>query len=306
MKFEDLERIRQEYLKRFRKVLLICLLVAAIPSLLFIVPILRGGMVVFALIFSVLFVGGIAYIFTVVFTRKDKSKYVDAYKSYFVDNSLKNLFTDLNYIHTSGFSSAVLSNTGMMRTGDVYRSNDYISGKYKDVMFSQADAQIQDEYTDSDGNTHYVTIFKGRWMVFEFPKKFASQMEIVQKGFRGNLVPRNSQNGKRIAKSDTESITFNKMFNVYAEDGFEMFYILTPDIIQRIEDIASNGKRKILLCFTDNKLHVGLNDNKDAFEPPSARKPLDEKTELEKVQADIKPITEFIDTLKLDKKLFKN
>jgi hypothetical protein len=306
MKFEDLENIRQEYLKRFRKVLLICFLVVTILSLLLIIPMFRGGMIVFTLIFFAIFVSAIAYVFTVVFTRKDKSKFIDAYKTYFVENSLKNFFTDLNYLHNSGFLHAVLSNTGMMRTGDVYQSNDYISGKYNDVMFSQADIHIQDRYTDSDGNTHYVTIFKGRWMVFEFPKKFVSQMEIVQKGFRGNLIPRNSQNGKRIEKFETESITFNKIFNVYAEDGFEMFYILTPDIIQRIEDIASNGKRKILLCFTDNKLHVGLNDNKDAFEPPSARKSLDEKVELERVQADIKPITEFIDSLKLDKKMFKN
>lgn len=306
MKFEDLEQARQTYVDRFKKVLLMSLSVAALPSLLFIAPMLRGGLIVFSLIFFALFAGGIAYIFTVVYTKKDRLKYTNAYKAYFVESSLRNTFTDLNYLPDSGFSRTVLSNTGMMRTGDIFHSNDYVSGKYKDVNFSQADVHIQDEHTDSDGNTSYVTIFKGRWMVFEFPKQFVSKMEIAQKGFHGNLVPRDSNRGKRIKKMETESVTFNKKFVVYAEDGFEMFYILTPDIIQRIEDIVAEGKKKILLCFIDNRLHVGLHNNKDAFEAPSARKPLDEKVELSKVQADIKPITEFIDALKLDKKLFKN
>lgn len=306
MKFEDLETARQAYINRFRKVFLMSFSVAALPALLFMAPMIRGGLVIFSLLFFFIFVGCIALVFTTIYTRKDKSKYVGAYKSYFVESSLKKFFTEINYLHDSGFSPAVLSGTGMMRTGDRFRSNDYISGKYKEVQFSQADVHIQDEHTDSDGNTNYVTIFKGRWMIFEFPKQFVSKMEIAQKGFRGNLVPRSSQNGKKIKKMDTESISFNKMFTIYAEDGFEMFYILTPDIIQRIENIASEGKRKIILCFVDNKLYVGLHNNKDAFEPPSARKSLDEKNELEKVQADIKPITDFIDTLKLDKKIFKN
>lgn len=306
MKFEELELARKTYNNRFRKVFLISLSVTAIPSLLLVGPFFRSRFMLFSLIFFGLLVASIAYVFTFVYTKKDKAAYINAYKKYFVENSLKNIFTDINYIHNVGFSYAVLSYTGMMRTGDVFHSNDYVSGKYKDVNFSQADVLIQDRHTDRDGNTNYVTIFKGRWMVFEFPKKFVSKMEIVQKGFRANIVPRSSKNGKKIKKAETESSTFNKKFTIYAEDGFEMFYILTPDVIQRIEDIAGEGKHKILLCFVDNKLHVGLQNNKDAFEPPSTRKPLDEKTELAKVQADIKPITDFIDTLKLDKKIFKN
>ena len=71
MKFEDLEQARQTYVDRFKKVLLMSLSVAALPSLLFIAPMLRGGLIVFSLIFFALFAGGIAYIFTVVYTKKD-------------------------------------------------------------------------------------------------------------------------------------------------------------------------------------------------------------------------------------------
>ena len=61
-----------------------------------------------------------------------------------------------------------------------------------------------------------------------------------------------------------------------------------------------------MLCFVDNKLHVGLHDNKDAFEPPSPLKKLDEKKETEKIYNELKTITDFVDFLKLDKKIFTN
>ena len=61
-----------------------------------------------------------------------------------------------------------------------------------------------------------------------------------------------------------------------------------------------------MLCFIDNKLHVAINDNKDAFEPPRPFKPINEQAENEKIYQDIKTITDYIEFLKLDRKLFKN
>ena len=309
MKFEELEQIRKELLSKHRKTFWIAATFAVLHGLLLFIHFFRfrvnGLLVIIPLFFLLLFFYAIAYIFTTIFTKNDRIKYHLAYKKYFVESSLKIIFSNIQYLPNSGFSSGVLFSTGMMRTGDIFHSNDYVSGRYNDVDFSQADVWIQDEHRDSDGNDSKVTVFRGRWMVFEFPKSFVSKMEIVQRGFRGNLVPRTA-NGKKIKTLQTESGFFNKNFTVYAEDGLEMFYILTPDIIQKIEDMSMNTRQKILLCFVDNKLHVGLHNNKDAFEPPKISKPLDEKVELEKVQSDIKTITNFVDSLKLDKKLFKN
>ena len=165
---------------------------------------------------------------------------------------------------------------------------------------------IQEEHTDSDGDTYYVTIFKGRWMIFEFPKKFAYRIEVAQKGFPANKVPRNGTNGRKFEKQSIESPTFHKKFKIYADDGFETFYVLDPALIDRIEKLSENINGKLLLCFIDNKLHVGLHNNKDAFEPPSPLKKLDATKENEKITGDLKTITDFVDYLKLDKNIFTN
>ena len=65
MKFEDLETARQAYINRFRKVFLISFSVAALPALLFMAPMIRGGLVIFSLLFFFIFVGCIALVFTI-------------------------------------------------------------------------------------------------------------------------------------------------------------------------------------------------------------------------------------------------
>ena len=246
-----------------------------------------------------------ASIIGVAAARKDNETYRKLYKAYFVEQSLRQIFTDLHYSHDEGMSKAVLTSTGMISTGDIYSSNDFTSGKYKDVAFSQADVTIQEVHTDSDGDTNYVTIFKGRWLVFEFPKTFTFRLQVVEKWFGANKKPCKDTTIKRkIERIHTESTEFNKKFKVYAEDGFEAYYILDPAFISHIEDLDNTHQGKLMLCFIDNKLHVAIYDNKDAFEPPRPFKPIDEHAEFTKIHQDIKAITDYVDFLKLDRKLF--
>ncbi len=252
------------------------------------------------------FIAVILSIIALIFTYKDYKTYKKLYKAYFVERSLRETFTDLQYNHEQGMPKAILTSTGMIRTGDIYHSNDFTSGKYKDVAFSQADVNIQEEYTDSDGHTQYNTIFRGRWMVFEFPKPFTFRLQVVEKWFTASKKPQKNHDTKRkIERIHTESITFDKKFKVYAEDGFEAYYILDPAFIDHIEKLEATHQGKLMLCFINNQLHVGIHDNKDAFEPPNPLKRLDEQAEFAKIHQDIKAITDYVDFLKLDRKLFE-
>lgn len=240
--------------------------------------------------------------------NKVRNIYIKGYKDYFVLKSLKSIFTDLVYEPENGIGPEVISSTGMMTTGDRYNSNDYIKGKYKDINFFQSDVHIEEEHqtTDSDGNTqtYYVTIFMGRWFVFDFNKPFKANIEVAQKWFQGNRA--NTLFGKsKYTKVKMESQEFNKEFKVYAQNEHEAFYILTPSLMEKIQKLSQNSGGKILLCFVDNKLHIGLCNNKDSFEPPSVFSTINETKEIEKVSRDTKVITNFIDELNLDNDLFK-
>lgn len=305
MDFESVEKARLAYAAKLKRGLIICVIFLSVIVTIGIAS--GGGVGVVGLVFfAAFFVVIIYYILNFFLYRTERTDYRKAYKGYFVERNMKKIFTDLRYDHDSGMPSLVLASTGMIRTGDRFYSNDFTTGKYHNVGFSQADVTIQEEQTDSDGDSYYVTIFKGRWMVFEFPKKFAYRIEVVQKGFSAKKIPKTGPNGRKFEKQKIESPTFHKKFKIYAEDGFETFYVLDPALIDHIETLSNNCKGKLLLCFVDNKLHVGLHDNKDAFEPPSPLKKLDEKKETEKIYNELKTITDFVDFLKLDKKIFTN
>ena len=309
MKFEDVENIRIRYKEKIVKSFLISMGVSALVALIIFLAVSRVHLSIIAMVPAILmplfFAIVISAIVVTLTTRKDAEAYRKTYKAYFVEQNLSRTFTDLKYNHDAGLDKQILRNTEMIHTGDRYSSNDLTMGKYKDVEFTQADVHIQERYEDKDGNTHYATIFLGRFMIFEFPKKFSFRLEVVSKFFGAKKVPgKNPQTGRKFEKFEVESPNFNKKFKIYAEDGFETFYLLDPAFIERIEMLGDAYQKKMLLGFIDNKLYVGLDERKDSFEAPSPFKPIDEQAELEKVHKDIKVITDFVNELRLDRKIF--
>ena len=228
--------------------------------------------------------------------------YKQAYKGFFIARQLANIFTNLEYDHRFGLNKNVLEKTGLIYTGDRYSSNDFVRGKYKQVGFMQADVRIEEkrEEKDKDGHTttYYVTVFKGRYLVFEFPKKFEFKMVVSHQGYGERRI--NPKTGRSLKKIETESTEFNKKFLVYAEDGFEAFYILDPAFLDNLERLGQKYGDQLALYFSDNQMIIGLNDGGDAFEPPDASQPINEQTENAKVTGEMKLITELVDSLKLD------
>lgn len=326
MKFEDVERARLNYINKrreARKKSTIITLSIYLPLLL-IITVINYGML--ANLFSSLFSFSLQNLFFLLLpilmmlffailipyviiaivvsssTTNEVTKYKKAYKGYFVGRQLAEVFSDLKYNHNAGLDKQILIDNSMIYTGDRYSSNDLTTGKYKDVGFVQADVHIEKEYKDGEGDTQYRTIFKGRYMVFEFPKKFSSRMALTHNGTPKNEVNPNDKN-KILRYLETESMEFNKAFAVYAEDGVEALYILTPDFMERVQELGRSHNDTVSIYFADNKMIVGINDGGDAFEPPSSEKPIDEKIELAKVGQEIDLVTHIVDNLKLNRKV---
>ena len=242
-------------------------------------------------------------------TKKPRQRYRAAFKDAFVKRSLESVFTDLRYEPEQGIPYETIAATKMMYMGDRFHSEDYIHARYRNVRFTQSDVHIEEEHqsTDSEGHTttEYVTIFRGRWMIFDFNKEFRANVQIVQKGFR--TARRKRFFGKKetlFKKVELESETFNKQFQVYAQDEHDAFYIITPAFMERIEGLAAHNKGKMMFCFVGQRLHIAIHDNKDSFEPGSVFKRIDEEKATRKIREEIEVITQFIDELSLDNNLF--
>lgn len=258
----------------------------------------------FPILFIVTIVG---IIVTLIISSKPTREFTLAFKKTFVLKALKTVFTDLMYEPEKGIDKSIIGNTKMMNMGDRYSSNDYISAKYKNINVIQADVHIEEEHEtrDSDGNrtTHWVTIFMGRWMIFDFNKTFKANIQVAQKGF-GNSRISNWGNKLKYKKVMMEDQMFNNQFRTYAQNEHDAFYVLTPALMDKIKNLTNTISGKILLCFIDNKLHVGIQNNKDSFEHGIFTK-INENKVIEDISKDIKLITKFVDDLDLDNDLFR-
>lgn len=295
MSVEELEKLRIKTKNNIIKGILISLVVSIIFLIVF-----NEGFVVF-------FVLSLGIIITAIVTAKPLKEFKLAFKDIFVKKSLDAVFTDLVYEPEKGLDESIISDTNMMYMGDRYTSNDYISGKYKNVNFIQADVHIEEEQTttDSDGNTTttWITLFRGRWMVFDFNKTFKANVQVSQKRFGNSKISNWGENikYKKVMMEDQE---FNNNFRVYAQSEHDAFYILTPSLMEKIKRLSTSISGKLLFCFIDNKLHIGLQNNKDSFEHSIFTK-INEEEVINNISQDIKLITSFVDELSLDNDLFR-
>lgn len=259
----------------------------------------------------IVFLMAISTIFGIIFiaikscaTNKEKVKFNNEFKKIFVFNSLSKYFKDLKYLPNGGIREVDIIAYSTLDTADSFSSNDYVSGLYKDIKFEQSDVLIRErhEETDADGNTRTVweTIFKGRYMIFDFNKEFKSNVKVVTKRFEANTFPW----GKKMSNIKMEDVEFNKMFAIFAENDHEAFYILTPTFMEKMKDIYNKLKVPIMFCFLNNKLHVAIDNRDDSFEW-NVFKPIDENKINEEITKDIELITNFVDDLDLDNDLFK-
>ena len=310
MDFESVEAARTKYKNKiigFTSAVTVSFLLIVIAAVFFanINGDLANILTVSSMVVPLLSIVAMTSIFSLIYVaRKDSITYKRSYKGFFIEQALLQTFTDLHYNHESGIDKQILDSTNMINTGDKFFSNDLTTGKYKGVPFTQADVDIQVKKSSRD-NDHYSSIFLGRFMIFEFPKKFNFRVMVVSKSLDAQKVINNSTRaGRKFSKFEVESSNFNKQFKLYAEDGFEAFYLLDPAFVASIEDLGDKYGKKMILVFADNKLYIGLNGGKDSFEPPRPFRPIDKKAEVAKVAGEIKIITDFVDELSLDRKIF--
>lgn len=221
------------------------------------------------------------------------------FKELFVLKALKDNFDDVKFTPERGFDESFINKIGMLDTADRYHSNDLFSAKYNGIDFQQADIHTEDRYEDKDGHVSYVTRFKGRYMIFEFNKKFKANIRVTSKDFSSASLPWR----KKFHEVKMEDVEFNKRFKVYAENEHDAFYILTPHFMEKLKELDNKFDAGLLFGFVDNKLHIAVDNYEDSFEH-NVLEEINEASIENEIIKDIKFITDFVKELNLENDLF--
>jgi len=153
----------------------------------------------------------------------------------------------------------VLLKPGFFALPDRYYGKNYKSATYEGISFEQAgyDLQRRERHTDSKGNTYYTyeTYAKGTMYRFAYERNFAAVVKVLEKS---GIISFGSGGLKKV---ETEYIAFNKKFQVLTSDETLVFYLLTPQIQEKILDLEAKFKGRFYMAFIGNELYIAVNDS---------------------------------------------
>ena len=231
------------------------------------------------------------------------------YKDTFLSGMFGEYFESAHYWGEIGFTKQRVAEFDIYDFSNRFESEDKLSGYYKGVHFEQADVHIwHEDSRNSSGNTrpgedkdiHY---FQGRMFEFSAKLPYIHSLKIY------NKLAMDAKNDKRIRGSEQnrvqmESMEFNEAFAVYSEDAHEAFYILTPQMMERLMEMYNKYCRindysfhNMSLHFQGDKLYFALEFYGNAFDP--GKFPISYPEEKAKLKDDIQIIIDLIESLDL-------
>lgn len=265
---EVLESRRLELLKNSKTALIIAIVVAAV-GLAFAA---FAGAVQVAIVGVV--IGGAVYGIP---RYMAVSKYTGEFKQKVLPVIVKSINPGLTYNPHNHISKQEFYNSKIfLQKADRYKGEDYFSGMVgkTEVVFSELHAEEKHTSTDSKGRTktHYVTIFKGLFMIADFHKDFNGHTIVLpdtaEKAFGGWLGKKlQSWNVSRDDLVNMEDPEFEKEFVVYGDDQVEARYILSTSMMRRILELKHKFNCGVYLSFLNSKVYIAIYSNKNMLEP---------------------------------------
>lgn len=219
-----------------------------------------------------------------------RTEFKRMYKDTFVSAVLSEIFDNVDYQWENGFRRDYVRDFSLCQMGNRFSSEDYLRASYKGVYFEQADVHVY--YKSSGKNSHTTTYFDGRMFAFDLPLKKVFSLKVFTENF---MYRSKNTDGFKMKKVQMESAQFNKQFDVLAANEHDAFYVLTPHVMERINNIAYNFGN-VALHFHGGRLYVGINMRGNAFDSNMSTK-IDYLAEKDKAKRDAQVIIDIIDTL---------
>lgn len=215
----------------------------------------------------------VLYLIALCILGKPSEEFARNYKNKYVLMKLREFpgFSQLRYDQNRGLSAQELYRA-CLPSGEYMpniRSMDYWEGSYDCVRFQAA----QLDFCAYDS---HIMLFDGQVMIFSLFDEYKLSQTPVQVFAKrqGREKPKGLTFPEEI---QTENEVFNQKFSVYAQDGQNAFYVLTPQVLEDILAFSEITNAGIYLVFSGQTLYVGCEQAENPFEPQEEL-PLEEQS----------------------------
>jgi hypothetical protein len=241
-------------------------------SLVFLIMIFVGFLAfgpVGGLIFGILFIASaIVLAVGIIGVKSFKRKVIEGLTS----QVNADLFPGAVFKPKDGLPLATIMRPGFFSEPDRYLCGDFMSATYEGIPFARAHYEFQKIETHSNGKTTYTTYntyAKGTMYHFSYGRDFGQIVKVMEK--QGILA----FNTSGLKKVETEYIEFNRKFQILASDETMVFYLLTPQIQEKVMELEGKFKGHFFMAFMGHELFIAVDDS-DSSISLSINKPITE------------------------------
>jgi hypothetical protein len=205
----------------------------------------------------------------------DTAQYKSRFKREVVGAALSSVDQCLTLDPNNGIDEAEFSSSQLFTTGiDRYHTEDLVCGKVDKTSFyfAEVHAEYKTETRTKNGTqTTWHNILKGIVFVADFNKNFNGVTVVRPKDFGSSIGAWFSKNifsvgDKNIVELENDG--FNKNFVTYSTDQVEARYILTPAMMERINDLNQHSAYTVSLSFINSSMYIAFPLDKNYFEAP--------------------------------------
>ena len=109
------------------------------------------------------------------------------------------------------------------------------------------------------------TFFSGFFMFADFHKDFTGKILMIPKNKDRMIDNFNENQSKNLTTVNTENPYINSNFNIYSSDLQLAYYVLSQNLIDRIQIIAEKENALPIISFINGKMYFVIPWNKDFF-----------------------------------------
>ncbi|RZK60584.1 MAG: DUF3137 domain-containing protein, partial [Pedobacter sp.] len=205
----------------------------------------------------------------------DTAQYKIRFKREVVGAALSSVDQCLTLDPANGISEAEFSSSQLFTTGiDRYHTEDLVCGKVDKTSFyfAEVHAEYKTETRTKNGTqTTWHDILKGIVFVADFNKNFNGVTVVRPKDFGSSIGAWFSKNIFSVGDKNVvelENDGFNKNFVTYSTDQVEARYVLTPAMMERINDLNQRSAYTVSLSFINSSMYIAFPLDKNYFEAP--------------------------------------
>jgi len=218
--------------------------------------------------------------------KKTIKKFKILYKETFVYDLLYSMLDDVDYRPWQGLEPRNVAESGLIKLGNIYGSDDVLFASYRGIRFCQAD--VESRFVDENKRKSAKIYFSGRLLCFDYTYKNVNDVKVLDKNFESKI----EELGNKVL---LENIEFNNIFNVYSIDEEDAFYVLTPHFMEKMMSIQERYKN-VAFRFTNHRLYVAISAE-HAFDTPGKKK-IKYDVEMARVKKHIQVVIDIVDAMK--------